>query len=411
MKVAIMGFGGRGGVYVHFAKYYGSEVVAVCDPDITKKKFAMEEYGVEDKNYFTDEEEFFSKGKIADALVIATLDDLHYRQTIKALNVGYDILLEKPIAMTNDECIKIRDEAKRLNRKVVVCHVLRYSPFYCAIKKLLEEKVVGDIVNVTMSEEIGYYHYAHSYVRGNWRNTDVSTPLILAKNSHDIDIINWIIGKKCISVSSLGGLKYFNSYNAPNGAAKHCVDCKYKDDCAFSCFKIYNNADYEKLAGLAKHGKLGQNKSEIDKNLSDKTNPYSRCVYHCDNNVCDNQIVNISFEDGVSAQFISTAFSETMSRNIKIYCTGGAIWGSGDGDVYYQPYGEEVKTVKVVYSDGGYAHHSGGDVGIVKQFIEYLETGEMTFNVTDIEVSVKGHEIAFLAEESRLNNGKTLFLI
>ena len=410
MKIAVMGFGGRGGVYAHFIKYYGSEVVAICDPDLNKKKLAMEEYGVQEENYFTDEDKFFAKGKIADALVIATLDNLHYGQTIKALNVGYDILLEKPIAMTNEECLKIRDEAKRLNKKVVVCHVLRYTPVFCAIKKLVDDKVVGDIVNVSMSEEIGYYHFAHSYVRGNWRNTETSTPLILAKNCHDIDIINWLIGKKCLSVSSIGGLKYFNEQNAPEGAAKHCVDCKYKETCDFSCFKIYNNQEYEKLAGLAKHGKLGTTKEEIDKNLSDKNNLYSRCVFYCDNNVCDNQLVNISYEDGVSAQFISTAFSERMGRDIKIYCTSGVIFKLGVDEVGYQPYGKEVQKIKLEVAEGGYAHHEGGDVAIIKQFIEYLETKKMTFNITDIEVSVKGHEIAFLAEESRKKSGKTFFM-
>ena len=229
MKFAVMGLGGRGSTYAHFIKYYGSELVAVCDPDISKKELAVNEYGMPEDGFFTSEEEFFSKGKIADALVIATLDDIHYRQTMRALDLGYDILLEKPIAMTLRECEDIRDKAKACGRKVVVCHVLRYSPYYTKVKEILDSGVAGDIVCVEMTENIGYYHYAHSYCRGNWRNTDVSTPLILAKNCHDTDMICWLIGKKCLSVNSFGSLKYFKEEYAPEGSTAYCFECPYKD--------------------------------------------------------------------------------------------------------------------------------------------------------------------------------------
>ena len=257
MKIAIMGFGGRGETYAHFTKYYGHEVVAICDPNLKRKQYAMEEYGVASENYFTTEEEFFSKGKIADALVIATLDDIHHRQTMKALEIGYDILLEKPIAMTKEHCIEIRDKAIELNRKIVICHVLRYAPIFCKIKQLVDQKVIGEIVNLSLTEEIGYYHFAHSFVRGNWRNTTISAPLILAKNCHHTDLINWIIGKECLSVSSVGSLNYFKSENAPEGAAKHCVDCKHKETCPFNCFKIYLNEEYERLAALGVDSLIG----------------------------------------------------------------------------------------------------------------------------------------------------------
>ena len=193
MKFAIIGLGGRGSTYAHFIKYYGSEIVAVCDPDISKKETAIE-YGMPEGGFYTDEDDFFKAGKLADALVIATLDDIHYRQAMKALELGYDILLEKPIAMTLKECEDIRDKAIETGRKVVVCHVLRYSPFYNKMKEILDTGAIGDIVCVEMTENIGYYHYAHSYCRGNWRNTDISTPLILAKNCHDTDMICWLIG-------------------------------------------------------------------------------------------------------------------------------------------------------------------------------------------------------------------------
>lgn len=408
MKFAIIGLGGRGSTYAHFIRYYGSEIVSVCDTDESKKELAVKEYGVPERNYFTDEEEFF-KEKRADALVISTLDALHHGQTIKALELGYDILLEKPIAVTIEECEDIAKKATELKRKVVVCHVLRYSPFYTGIKALLDAGEIGDITSLFMAEEIGYYHYAHSYVRGNWRNTKISTPLILAKNCHDIDMICWLIGENCKSVSSVGGLKHFKKDNAPKGVAKHCVDCKYNGECKYSCFYLYNNEEYEKIAGLAKHGRLGKTKEEITATLKDKNNPYSRCVYYCDNDVCDHQTVSMSFDKQITAQFLSTAFSNDIARHIKIYGTEGIISDCG-GDIVVEKLNGEKRVIKVEYPKGGYEHHAGGDVSIVKQFIDYIEKGIQPNNITDITVSVAAHKVAFLAEKSRLNNGENLTL-
>ena len=413
MKFAVMGLGGRGSTYAHFVKYYGSDVVAVCDPDITKKELAMS-YGMPEDAFYTDEDEFFAKGKIADALVIATLDDMHYRQAMKALDVGYDLLLEKPIAMTLAECEAIAKKATELKRKVVVCHVLRYSPYYTKVKDLLDEGIIGDVVCVEMTENIGYYHYAHSYCRGNWRNTDISTPLILAKNCHDTDMICWLIGKKCLAVNSFGSLKYFKEENAPEGSTKYCFECPHKDTCKYSCFFIYNNEEYESIAGLAKHGRLGSTKEEIDRNLHNPENLLARCVYRCDNNVADNQIVNMQFEDNVIAQLKTIAFTSDLARLLTIHGTEGLLYFAKGADgrrvVVHEKLTGEKTEYPVSEPKGGYAHHGGGDVGIVDSFVEYIETGIMRKNVTDINDSVMGHKVAFLAEESRLNGGKTYYL-
>lgn len=408
MTFAIIGLGGRGLTYAHFIKYYGSEVIAVCDTDIRKKEIAKEEYGVKEENFFTSEEEFF-KEKRADALVISTLDALHYRQTIKALEKGYDILLEKPIAVTLEQCEKIAAKATELKRKVVVCHVLRYSPFYIGLKEIIDNGDIGKVISLSMTEEIGFYHFAHSYVRGNWRNTRVSTPLILAKNCHDIDMICWLLGKKCLSVSSTGGLKYFTAGNAPADASSHCVNCKYINSCKYSCFYIYNNREFEKIAGLAKHGRLGGCKEEINASLSDTNNPYSRCVFKCDNDICDHQTVSMQFEEQITAQFLSTAFSNDIARHIRIYGTEGIVCDCG-GNIVLEKLNGEKRIIGIEYPKGGYEHHAGGDVSIVRQFIDYVENGVKTKNITDINDSVAGHKVAFYAEESRLNGGKTYLL-
>ena len=409
MKFAVLGMGGRGTVYSHFVHYYKNELVAVCDPDVSKKAVAVE-FGMPEENFFIDEEKFFSKGKLADALIIATMDTLHYRQTMKALELGYDILLEKPIAMTLQECRDIRDTAKRLGRRVVVCHVLRYSPVYMKIKDLLDEGAIGDVITLDMTENIGFYHYAHSYCRGNWRNTDLSTPLIVAKNCHDTDMICWLLNKKWLSVSSVGSLKFFRKENAPEGSTERCSDCPYKDTCIYSAYRIYNNEAYEKRAGLAKHGRLGLTHEEINKSLSSPENLYGRCIYACDNNLVDNQIMNVLFEDNVTVQFKTIAHTNSLDREIKIFGTKGMIYTvPGEKSITVETLGGEI--TKHAYSEpiGGYAHHGGGDVAIVKQFIEFIETGKRAKNLTDISDSIMGHALAFLAEDSRLNGGKLYY--
>ena len=276
----------------------------------------------------------------------------------------------------------------------------------------LDTGAIGDIVCVEMTENIGYYHYAHSYCRGNWRNTDVSTPLILAKNCHDTDMICWLIGKKCLAVNSFGSLKYFKEEYAPEGSATHCYKCKYKDSCKYSGFYVYNNAEYEAIAGLAKHGRLGSTKEEIDRSLSDPSNLLGRCVYRCDNNVADNQIVNMQFEDGIIAQLKTIAFTNDLRRILTIHGTEGLIYFAPNGEraVVVEKLNGEAVHHPVPLVTGGYAHHGGGDVGIVKQFIDYVESGIPTKSITDIATSVMGHKVAFLAEESRLNGGKTYYL-
>lgn len=409
MKFAIIGLGGRGSTYAHFINYYKSELVAVCDTDLSKLELAKS-YGVKEDLFFTSEDEFFEKGKLADALVISTMDTLHYRQVMKALDLGYDVLLEKPIAMTLEECREIRQKAVALKRKVVVCHVLRYSPFYMKIKDLLDEGVIGDVISLDMTENIGFYHYAHSYCRGNWRNTDVSTPLIVAKNCHDTDMICWLLGKRWLSVSSIGSLKFFKEENAPEGSTENCYTCPYRDTCIYSALRIYNNEEFERAAGLAKHGKLGLTHEEITKNLENSENLYGRCVFRCDNNVMDHQVLNALFEDGITVQFKTIAHTNSLAREIKIYGTKGMIYiVPGEKCVTVEMLDGELTKHKIEEPIGGYQHHAGGDVAIVKQFIDYIEKGVLSKNITDINDSLMGHALAFLADESRKDGGKVYY--
>lgn len=403
--VSVLGFGGRGNVYAQNFYRCGVEIAAVCDPDEKRREMALAYTG---KTYDC-EEAFFEAGKLSDLLVISTMDRLHYRQAMRALDMGYDLLLEKPIAITEQECLDIERKAKEKNAKVIVCHVLRYTPFFKTIKEMLNSGNFDPIVSIQLTENVGYYHFAHSYVRGNWRNKATSSPVILAKSCHDLDIINWLVNSPCTQISSFGSLHLFRSENAPANSGTRCIDCGCKESCAFNCFKLYTNEKYERIAGLARHGHLGKTEEEITTALSCEEEPLGRCVYQCDNDVFDNQIVNMSFENGVQAQFMLTAFSEKIDRNIHIYCENGEIYGSIEQKrIHSRRFGEEEEIINLVQEDELYSSHGGGDMGIVKGVIAMYESGEDC--ASEVSKSVSSHLMCFAAEKSANDHGAAISL-
>ncbi|MBR3864489.1 MAG: Gfo/Idh/MocA family oxidoreductase [Clostridia bacterium] len=404
-SVAVYGYGGRGKIYADNFHTLGIDVTAVCDIDEKRLKIAKSKYKSET---YLNGEEFFQT-KRADVLIIATLDDGHYEPCIRALRMGYDIILEKPISMVKAECEEIKKVADETGQSVTVCHVLRYAPFYKTVKKLLDSKEFGEIIHINLTEGVGYYHFAHSFVRGPWRNKKISAPVILAKSCHDMDMLTWLVEKKCLSVNSYGNLSFFRKEKAPTGATNHCVDCPHKNSCEYSCFKIYLNESYEKLAGLARHGRLGDSKEEIVKSLSNHKNLYGRCVFACDNDVFDHQAVTMQFENGIIGQFTLTAFTQKIGRTLHVYCEKGEIYGDAESKkVCYKIFGDhQEKYVECTYENEIYASHGGGDMGIVKDFMENYGKANM---LSDIHLSMQSHEMGFAAEESALNDGQNVKL-
>lgn len=239
---AVIGYGGRGSLYARLLNGRGDfTLTAVCDINPDKLDKAVRDTGISRDKTFTDPEKFFAAGKQADALVLSTMDRTHYAYAIRALNSGYDLLLEKPIAESAEECRAIYELCRKLNRKVEVCHVLRYSPFYALIKQKIDGGELGKVVTVTQTENVGWYHQAHSFVRGNWGNSEKSSPMILQKCCHDMDILYYLIGKDCKAVSSFGSLTYFTRDNAPECSADYCFMCPCADECIFNCMNLYKN--------------------------------------------------------------------------------------------------------------------------------------------------------------------------
>ncbi|HOB63863.1 MAG: Gfo/Idh/MocA family oxidoreductase [Clostridiales bacterium] len=412
LKVAILGLGNRGRIYAYqLSKNKDARIVALCEKNADVLEAKRQDFGVPKSAAFTSDEEFFAAGKLADAVVIATQDRDHYGHAMKALEVGYHILLEKPVSPVLEECHTLYKTAKEKNLHVVVCHVLRYAPFYNKIKEVIDSGAIGDIVGINQTENVGYWHYSHSYVRGNWRKESETSPSILAKCCHDLDIIYYFTGKKCVSVNSYGSRKLFLPENAPEGSTPYCLDgCPHRKECPYDVLKIYYGVTrytipYMIVNKLLITKKAGASLKEFREVL--KTSPYGRCVYRCDNDVMENQVVNMNLENNITATLTMTAFSKQCFRRIHIYGTKGEIFGNDkDGKFRLSIFGGPNKKVKVGFA--GVAGHLGGDRMIIKDFVDFLDKGVKNPRLSLLETTLESHTTALLAEESRKAGGKKI---
>lgn len=405
-KVAIIGFGSRGRMFGNLIQNDNSvELIAIADNAAPCREYAMQR-GIPESMCFDSADSFFAQGKICDAVFICTQDAQHIDMAMKALELGYDICLEKPAAVTFEDCVTIRDTANKLGRKVMLTHVLRYAPFYQQIKKMIDDGTLGEVVTLNQTENIAYWHFALSYVRGPWRNMADSSPTIIAKCCHDMDIINWLIPAKCTSVSSYGNLYYFNQAHAPEGSADYCVDCapEVKEKCLYNAYNIYPQRMSTSVVG----GTARLKGKDIYHILDSKEDVIGRCVFRGDNDAIDNQVVNMVFDSGATAHLTMTAFSDRCYRYIKVHGTKGEIYGDADdGILYLTEYGKPTQVIDVnkltdhALDDG----HGGGDYFLYKDFIDYITVNSPSFTRTTINDSIECHLMGFKTEESRQKGG------
>jgi predicted dehydrogenase len=400
IKAALIGAGQRGkDTYASYALAHPNEIkfVAVADPNKERREEFVKLHCIEENNTFSSWEELLERPKFCDAVFICTQDRMHFEPAVKALKNGYNILLEKPMSPKIGECIKIIEASKETNSSVTVAHVLRYTYFFQKLKEILDSKLIGDLVNINLNENVGYWHYAHSYVRGNWRNSDLSSPMILAKSCHDLDILVWLIGKKPLKLSSFGSLKHFKEDNAPEGSEERCLSCKVEDNCPYSALKLYlgNNTGWPDSVVTSDFSMEGRIKALEE-------GPYGRCVYRSDNNVVDHQVVNIQFEDNITAAFTMSGFTNKITRKINIMGTLGEIIGDlEDNKIEITLFnGGEKQTIEVKRLQGG---HSGGDTAFMKYFANQIEDKTVE-GLTTGEASLLSHVMAFAAEESILKS-------
>ena len=408
IKLLIIGAGSRG--MYKFGELLKREdinakVIAVAEPNKEKRDKMASEHNIVPELCFETGEKALEKEKFCDAVLISTPDRSHHLFAISALEKGYSILLEKPMASNPMECVDILKAQKKSKNLLSVCHVLRYSSFFQEIKKLLDSKVLGNILTVDLLEEIGYWHFAHSYVRGNWRRKQTSGPVILTKSCHDLDILTWLMESDVSTIASAGSLKYFKQANAPKGPTSRCVDdCVVKTSCPYNAEKLYLNPKDPSLVGWPQNVVSPVDKSIKSRKKALKEGPYGRCVFKCDNNVCDNQEVIIRFKNGVKARFTLIAFGSKPTRKIKFYLENGEIHGDlAEGSIKIVNYKgseecDEIKRIEV----GAKGGHGGGDEHLLKSFIKAIEKKNDKYNLTSAEMSLQGHLMCFAAEESRM---------
>lgn len=399
----VIGAGNRSGEYLKaMEKYYQGryEVVGVFEKNETIRNTYKTRYHLADNQLFDDYKKLSEFDRLADVAIIGTPDDLHFEPAMIALEKGYDLILEKPISKTLEETIKIGELGKKHPDQIVaVCHVMRHSPWIRKIKEIIDSKELGEIVDIQHNENIGYYHFAHSYVRGNWRNTDVAAPIIVAKSCHDMDMLLYFLNEKsCKRVSSMGSLAFFNHDHYTKGMSPKCITCSVERTCPFSALKIYGEKKIKSI--------------QFDTSTNDilisklAESPYGRCVFQSDNNVPDHQVTILEFDGGVHATFNMSAFSNKIHRTMKIMCQYGEIRATEIGRVIeVTKFGQDPVTI-IPDTFGGY--HGGADEGFVQNFMKsYLDNEP--FDST-LDRSIQSHVMAFAAEASRQQEAKPIIL-
>ena len=405
---ALIGYGNRGMTYAAILKEMGVPVCAVCDENAEKVENARVLLGLDSAHVFTDESAFFAAGKMADVLIVATRDRKHYGHATAALHLGYDLLLEKPIACSVEECREIEQLAESLGRTVFVCHVLRYAPFFSVLKSELDSGKYGRISTVNITENVGYEHQAHTYVRGNMRRADTSVPMIISKCCHDIDLICWFMQDVCTAVSSFGSLRYFKRENAPEGSAERCLDCQYMKTCPYSAYKHYVQKIIERGKPNWACYVVMPNPTAETMYEELKTSRYGLCAFKCDNDSVDHQVVNMQFAGGATAHLTMTAFSDKCYREIHLHGEGGEIYGDMMENVLHcRIFGGESYDIDVNEATNSVSgHHGGGDYHLLRSVIEYYG-GKVSPNLTSLARSMQSHYIGYAAEESR-KSGQTV---
>lgn len=407
LKVVLIGAGNRGETYTNIMHEFPEklQVVAVAEPVLSRRNHVKTLHNIPDDLCFDSYSELFKKGKIADLAIISTQDRMHFTPAMEAIKLKYDLLLEKPLAPSAEECLSIMRAAQENDVRVIVCTVLRYTQLFGSVKDIIDSGRIGEVVSVNHEECVGNVHQSHSYVRGNWGNEGRSSNMLLAKSCHDLDLIPWLIDKKCEKIQSFGTLTYFTKKNAPAGAPERCIDgCPHSSACPYDSVKLY--LDDKDNYWFRSTSTMCQEPTDADVEAALRTKQYGKCVYQCDNDVVDHQTVNMLFEGGATATFTMCAFNKG-GRFLHVMGTKGELHASleENGSIkIYDFLSKEETEIPMHAIDGVVGGHGGGDAGIVNSVYDYLITGIHAKTIPSIEESCHNHILVFAAEESRLTN-------
>lgn len=400
----VVGAGSRGDAYGSYALRHPEEgrVTAVCEPREDRRRLFAKAHGLPADRCFADWREIADRPRLADAAFVCTVEDQHRDIVVALADKGYAILLEKPMAPTEQACRDIVDAARRTGILLTVCHVLRYAPHVKRLKALLDEGCIGPLRHIAGTEHVGPWHFAHSFVRGNFRNEQVASPLLLAKCCHDMDLLTWLMPTRCTRVSSFGRVSLFRRERQPEGAADRCMDCPahIESACPYSALKIYLR---DRLDGLDLWPVSMVTTDATPRGVAQalETGPYGRCVYACDNDAPDHQGVSLEFEDGATAGFIVTAFAEG-GRDYHLMGDRGSLRLNNDGLHHHDFLTDRTRTIPVDVGDNTQVSgHGGADDELVRHFLAAVRDGDTSRVSTGADVSLTGHLIVFAAEQAR----------
>ena len=396
--IAIIGAGGRGQGHAKRVTEHGhlGKVVAVAEPRDEYRRELVDSCDIAAGMAFRDWKEFVARPQMCDAVVISTMDRDHVGPAVACMNLGYDVLLEKPLATSLNDCRAIEAAQRATGRIVAVCHGMRYMKAARILRDLVAQGAIGRVMTLDQLEPVGLFHQAHSFVRGNWGNESRSTFMLLAKSCHDLDYISYVIDKPCLSVMSYGHLSYFTPANAPAGSTERCTDpCPAEPTCPFSAIKQYVQTDRTQWWAMT----VSADHCAEAHMEAIRTGPYGRCVYKCDNDVVDHQVVAMQFADDVTATFTMTGFSPDFTgRQVRVHGTRGLLeWK--DDQVRLQTFATgDVQTIQCKPERGS---HGGADVRIMREWLTALHTRDDSQVVANAQESLKTHTIVFAAEKAR----------
>ena len=402
LTAVVVGAGNRGRwVYGRWALAHADRlrVIAVAEPnDVERAAFAAE-HGIAPERQYRDWAELLGARKLADVAIVATGDTLHTEPALAAIERGYDLLLEKPIAPTPAECVRVVEAAERAGRLLQIGHVLRYSRFYEKVHELVTGGTLGDVVHVDMKEHIAHWHMTHSYVRGKFRNRAIAAPILLAKSCHDLDLMAWLVDRPARRVASFGALVHFRADRAPEGAPARCTDgCPVQASCPHDAVAFYAGPD-EKLARAWPWLDVSTDPSRAARMRALETGRYGRCAFRCDNDALDHQVVALEFEGGVTGSFGLQGMAPREQRTIRVTCTRGELRGILDGGVIEVERPGALGVEKHAI-EGSVLGHYGGDVGLMEHFVRLLECGSRAVRASG-RAALESHLVGFAAEQAR----------
>jgi predicted dehydrogenase len=442
VTIALIGAGARGkdayGAWI--ARNRGrARIVAVAEPVPARRTELADAHGIPASMRFEGWEELLAGKRLAEACIIATQDRDHTEPALAALALGYDVLLEKPMAPTEAECRALVRRSEESGSELRICHVLRYTAFFTAIKGAIDAGAIGEIATMAHSENVAYWHFAHSYVRGDWRRSADAGSLILAKSCHDLDILAWLAGGSARRIQSFGSLEFYRSEKAPAGAPARCLEgCPAASTCPWFAPRLYLHgtpilgtfrfSPSRLVRGLARAGTdprvaklvdwrawpasvICDDPSRAARMRALENGPYGRCVFRCDNDVVDRQTVNMEFDNGVAAVFGLHGHSYQEGRSIRIDGSRGTIEGSFGlaGQVLKLRDHYRGKSRILLRSASIFSGHGGGDAGLMESFVAALQDKKdgkaVKEPLSSAGASLHGHLMCFAAEKSRLEAG------